>query len=276
MLVVALVLAALGLLAWVLFPRAEPEPVYQGKRLSEWLALYTPATNRYAYPPSQAADEAVRSIGTNGIPTLLRMLRVRDSALTLKLLALAEKQHFVKIHYVQAVDRNIQARWGFNVLGAEARDAVPALMKICQENRSPPSRWYSVDALGALGQDAKVALPLLVTLASDTNAPDPMTQNVRLHAIAALGHIHAEPQLVVPVLTKALSGQNRNVRLNAAFALGQFGPAAKPAVPALFKLLGDQDPMLRAMVADTIKKIDPETAALRKAELEDATAPKEQ
>jgi hypothetical protein len=38
---------------------------------------------------------AIRAIGTNGIPTLLRMLRAQDSAIKAKLAVLLRKQTFV-------------------------------------------------------------------------------------------------------------------------------------------------------------------------------------
>ena len=39
--------------------------------------------------------ERLRHIGTNAIPTLLRRLRAKDSPLTLRLVALAQKQHLL-------------------------------------------------------------------------------------------------------------------------------------------------------------------------------------
>src|SRR5215469_11736120 len=77
-------LALLGGLAWeVLRTKDPPEPVYQGKRLGEWLAGYN--------GPSPETDEVVRRLGTNAIPTLLRMLRAKDSQLAAGLVKLVRK-----------------------------------------------------------------------------------------------------------------------------------------------------------------------------------------
>ena len=65
------------------------EPVYQGRRLSDWLAVYkmdglAGVESWQVRVEQQNADEAVRHAGTNALPLLLRMLRVTDSALKIK------------------------------------------------------------------------------------------------------------------------------------------------------------------------------------------------
>jgi hypothetical protein len=92
---VAVLLAAIaGLAVWQGLRSPEREPVYQGKRLSSWLiASVTNGT-----PEAQAqAYAAVRQVGPNALPTLLRMLRAKDSRLKAELMALADKQHVIKV-----------------------------------------------------------------------------------------------------------------------------------------------------------------------------------
>ncbi len=276
-LVAGLVLAVVGGVAGALFLRLKPEPVYQGKPLSVWLQAYTNPDN-LANPERaiQTTTDALSHIGTNAIPTLLRMLRARDSAEVLMLVDLASKQRFIKIHYVSAPLRNHRAAMAFRVLGAKARDAVPALIDIYEENISSESRGYTLFALGGIGPDAKAAVPLMLRAVTDTNAVGRQKQIVRGAAIGALGEIHAEPELVVPALAKVLSEQDEYTRFRAAWALGLFGPAAKSAIPALFTLITNQAADMRANTATAIKKIDPEAAALRKAELDAALAPEKQ
>jgi hypothetical protein len=112
-LITLLALALMGGLVWLALPPREP--VYQGKTLSEWLepGLNAPGT-----------EEAIRHIGTNGIPTLLRMLRAHDSKLKLQLVELAQKQHLVKSHFIPASDRNYEAAGAFDVLGPAVSNAV--------------------------------------------------------------------------------------------------------------------------------------------------------
>src|SRR4051794_10793082 len=70
-----LLVAMIGGLAWL--ASRQREPMYQGQPLSYWLGGYDspPLTN---VTPSQA-DAAVRQLGTNAFPVLLRRLQQRDS-----------------------------------------------------------------------------------------------------------------------------------------------------------------------------------------------------
>src|SRR5271165_6385675 len=83
-----LVLLALGCFSTFIVSRPT-EPAYQGKALRYWLKGYRVAAEEWNESTPQKADEAVRHLGTNAIPTLLTMLRARDSASDVKLNALA-------------------------------------------------------------------------------------------------------------------------------------------------------------------------------------------
>src|SRR6267154_4910329 len=130
--VVLLVLAAV-LLAIVYFLPSR-EPVYAGEPLSYWLKGYDPVEG--SEPGRQKADEIMREAGTNAIPTLLRMLRERDSPWKVKLIVLAQKQHFITVRYVGDYRRNVQAWWAFEQLGSDGKAALPELMEIYEKNLS--------------------------------------------------------------------------------------------------------------------------------------------
>ena len=78
-------------------------------------------------------------------------------------------------------------------------------------------------------------------------------------AAITLGRIHAQPEVVVPALVKALRDPDDYVRSDAINALGAFGADATSAVPALIGCL--KNPSVRATVQDMLRKIDPEAAA---------------
>src|SRR5262245_47282072 len=69
-------LLAVGL-AVLVWPR-EQEPSYGGRALSEWLAVYARGQNAAATDSetreSERAATAVRAIGTNAVPILLRWM----------------------------------------------------------------------------------------------------------------------------------------------------------------------------------------------------------
>ena len=48
-------------------------------------------------------DEVVRQAGTNALPTLLRMLRAKDSSLKVNLVDLLTRQHIIKMDFTLAV-----------------------------------------------------------------------------------------------------------------------------------------------------------------------------
>lgn len=246
-------LAALGVLVWVfLSARQPPEPVYQGKPLRYWLAFITPVGG----PLGNQTDEAVRQIGTNAIPTLLEMLQANDSPLKLKWMALLQKQHF--IHPPQPAWRpNREAAMAFEVLGATASNAVPALVQIYRRKISTFSQLEILEALGDIGPSASpAATSVLLDALTNSDA------FLRLYAVMAINKIHSEPEVFVPALINALKDSDGHVRYRAAEALTAYGPVAKTAVPALVGLSkSDPDLSVRTHAADALKEIDPEAAA---------------
>jgi hypothetical protein len=237
-----LLIASLAMVAS--FFRHPQEPLCEGRTLGVWLAGY-----RGGEPERQRADEVMLETGTNAIPTLLRMLRERDSAIAVRLVVLLRRQNLVKIHYTFAGERNAEAAQAFAVLGARAKDAVPELIKIYHQNFSESSRNYTCDSLGALGPAASEAVPTLMT--GLTN-PD---WSVRRLCARTLGMIHSRPQAVVPALAKALRDPAGTVRTAAALGLGRFGAEAKPAVADLVRLLEDPEFSTRWWATNTLEMI---------------------
>jgi HEAT repeat protein len=193
------------------------------------------------------ANEAVRSAGTNAIPILLRMLRTKDSPdspLKLKLMALAERQPWIKLQpLVPAAERNRQGAMGLQALGASARPAVPAVIQIYEASVSPSSERWSSYALGAIGPAAKEAVPTLLRAATNANPQS------RQNSLIALAAMHCEPSVVVAALTNAFADQNADVRLWACNRFGLLGDEAAAARwsarTALEPLLQDPDARVR-------------------------------
>ena len=239
----------------------EREPVYHGKRLSAWLEAYqmhglAGAETWQVRVAQQEADEAVRHAGTNALPTLLRMIRAKDSALVVKLVALAKRQHIVKIKHVPAEELNYQALSAFGVLRAKGRSAVPALIEIADQDISRASRCYAIAALAFIGPPANAAIPSLSGLATNADS------SVRLYAVNALGGIRAEPARVLPLLINAMRDPAPQVRAAALMALRDFGPNAKPALPVLAEFVSNaQEGLERSYAANALKAIDREAAA---------------
>jgi HEAT repeats len=231
-----LVVAVLGGLAWLLLRPREPEPMYEGKPLTYWLQAFSPYYDQpisgAAGPTTENANDAVRLLRTNAIPTLLRLLKTPDAPLTSWFFGLLRKQHFIPIHYTSPLGLPNEASEGFKVLGIECECSVlPELMQIYNRHPNMKSRQVIPDILADIGPRAKVAVPLLVSATSDADA------YMRNNSVYALGRIGGEPSLIVPVLIRCLEDPANYTRAKAAEALAAFGTNAKPAVPALLKLL---------------------------------------
>ena len=122
-------------------------------------------------------------------------------------------------------------------------------------NFTPASsrRGEAAMALGEFGPAAKPAIPALLQALKSNDA------SVHGAAIAALGKIHAEPGMIIPLLIGYLDDKDLNDE--AAEALGNFGNLASSAVPKLVPLLKVPDKDLHHAVVVALKKIDPEAAA---------------
>lgn len=107
--------------------------------------------------------------------------------------------------------------------------------------------------LGDFGAQAGAAIPALILALKGHD------EVVRGPAAKALGEIHGQPEVVIPLLISVLDDNELNDE--AAEALGNFGPLAKAAVPKLIPLLKAPDKDLHFAVVDALKRIDPDAAA---------------
>jgi hypothetical protein len=227
-----LLLAILGCVGWPALGQPD-EPVYEGQPLTYWLEHYFPITSR---PPGGSgfvrsdpqAVRAIRLIGTNGIPTLLRLARAQNSRPKTEPPSTTRNQGLVLVS--EGFAQTQLAGFGFSVLGAAASNAVPALIEIFNAKLSLSSQEAAASSLGSIGPPARQAAPALALNLADTNS------YARLECVRALGRIQAEPQVVVPALVNCLNDSHPGVRQLAIEALGQFGPDAEAAVPALLDI----------------------------------------
>lgn len=239
--------AAAVLLLWLSHGSAPPEPSWQGRKLSYWLGLlyakYPPAPGHTHISDYKTAYAAVKKIGTNAIPTLLFMLRATNTQAKLEFHKPTESLKLVCIERVSAEDLNAEAARGFQCLGADAKMAVPAIIKIYETRLSESSERWSSYALGAMGPSASQAVPAL--LRGTTNA----SPQSRKNSLIALAGMHAEPELTVAALTNAFTDSDSDVRKWACNRFGLLGSEAwearARALPALEALLRDLDRQVR-------------------------------
>lgn len=179
------VVAVVTALVW---PR-EREPVYKGKRLSEWIKdcpvhsrLVSSARSvvggSQGLVPVQAetnvhragAQAAVRAIGTNGLPLLVDWIGYEQPGWKAMLARAAflpqavRRSSFVRwLDGEEAQDRSIDALAGLCLLGAGARPAVPELRALMQGHAGGAASRRAVFALQVIAPEVLetngVALP---------------------------------------------------------------------------------------------------------------------
>jgi hypothetical protein len=217
-LMVVLVVAVLGAMAWQALILGQPkDPVYEGKTLSAWLPdidYNQPQTKR------EKAGEAIRSMGTNALPFLLRDLdlaqapRLKDS-----LLRLSRQQSLFKLNWRDADERSRQATWAFKALGAAGSPAIPELLRL--EDSNP---GYVPGALAGIGV---VALPFLIQ--GLTNDNEHVRGNVAVYlanAVSDQSISASEAKIALPQLIANLQDTNASVRAQSAAALKVIDPDA--------------------------------------------------
>jgi HEAT repeat protein len=127
--------------------------------------------------------------------------------------------------------------------------AVPALQDAVNANDAIVRR----EALRALGKlrerasiDPQIVVPLLLRAIED---PDPTVRHV---AVTYLGIVRDDPAAEVAALIKALTDESAEVRQVAAAALAEYGSHAEKAIPALKKAAGDSDEDVRREAGRTL------------------------
>jgi HEAT repeat protein len=258
-------LSAIAILAVMNWRLLHPhEPTYEGKPLSAWLDYYY--SNGVAYPHPEGweaakarAEFAIRKMGTNSLPALIKMISAREYALKQTSLEQARMETPGHLPIDRDNNRHWRAVYAFEVLGSNAAPAVPALIQLLND-RDPDVRSAVAVACGWVGPSAQDAVPALVNrYLSDAS------DEVGLYSAQSLGWIQPEPEQVLPALVKNLEkgGGRRWLTYDETFlVLGKLGPKAQAAVPTLLKIVNDQnDPTFRTSAARALKKIDPAAAA---------------
>ncbi len=290
----ACVLVGIGVVA---FWPGEPEPEYNGRKLSEWL-LYKPGDD----DAPNALDleiEAIRQIGDAAVPWLLKWARYNSPPWRWRL------------NRIFGEDRGIRRRdavwFGFQALGPKAVDAIPVLTQMANDPKEPYDYAKPLYALSHIGNRgfppvlavlenpkhfgrATAAQIIAETVEWGTNRLRAVpalvsclhADNYSLAAIAgnALEKIGADPNLSQADLAKSLSDVETNgnfdetissltrfvvrhniperLRVASVMALGLIGTRAREAVPALVRTLNDDDEMVQSAATNALHRIAPE------------------
>ena len=140
------------------------EPEYGGKKLSEWLDQYQRYYSLGRYPDTPKlieASDAVRHIGTNAIPWLLRCIRYEQPPWKRKLSVAYAKWRPRRLinnsieGWLLDVKRDQQAdvaAFGFGILGSDATTSVSELNQILEKSKWGRPSARAIVALALIEQ----------------------------------------------------------------------------------------------------------------------------
>jgi hypothetical protein len=290
----ALLLAALTICIVMVWPR---EPRYHGRSLSAWLAVLDDGEGGNGIvwdaksPPAPTKQQleaaaAVRQIGTDALPALLRMLQTRESALVS-----IKQRLYVWLIQSGRARPTFQPDWHTAAtrtrhlaaleIGALGPNAKPSASLIVPLFRKPEFSKEAALVLASLGQQGLRPLQSAIT-----NNLAPWEGTI---AVWALAHFPTNGQAIVPDLLQGLTSKRPGFRATCAWALtriqtdpevavqaltnhadeegmrylclkalANYGARATSAVPFLIDMLHSQKPSRRHDVLETLDAIDPE------------------
>jgi len=281
-LILILVAVAVLVVFAVIVSFSPSEPRFNGRPLRSWV---DELGSNDAQDRSNAT-EAIRHIGTNGLPCLLEWIRYEPPDWKLQLHRAAGRlPNGLEADWMkqdQDALRLFAAAEAIAKLGPEAKTAVPELTRLMTDPKAGFSAiWatYSLAHLGPeglhplmtvltnhqmpihkevlinmpfLGTNARPAVPLLIQCLNDK---DEFAAHL---AALALGRLRLDSAVVVPALSYILEDSRPRVRISGANALGRFADEARPAVPALLKLFKDPDPKVRDAATNALNRVDPQ------------------
>jgi hypothetical protein len=178
MLRLIMVFGGIILLGWqgVSWMRAR-EPIYEGKRLGEWLEIYQEQS--WDSPEWHKAVDAVQSIGPDAIPSLLRTMSYERSPIKEEGLSLLQRQKLVRIEPVPVGMYRARGADGFEILGEMAQPAAPKLEKLLK-SRNDHIKYLAFISLLEVQPDREALVPVLVKA---SKSPDPCLSREAVNAL---------------------------------------------------------------------------------------------
>jgi HEAT repeat protein len=211
------------------------ELLYQGKPLRFWLRDIGWSEEDDSDRPDARGRQVILALGTNALPTLVKMAGASVPPPWLARLAqFLPDDALSSLHLPDPAAEHQMAACTFRALGPLAKPAVPELARLLA-SRDMDLRWSGAECLAALGPAARESVPAFVPLLNDTNL------EFRAFAADCVARIGLGLEPAVPALVRILQQLSTNrpnhyaVR-SAARALAILGPGASSAVPVLTAL----------------------------------------
>lgn len=185
------VFAVAILVAWVAFDFPFPkEQRFQGRTLTQWLEPEPKPKLSYKYvfntrvePKSDEAQRAIKAIGTNAIPTLIKMVQAKDSFLKTSLNSLLDQQTIIHFRFRSASEQRGMAFQGFEILAEDAKSAAPTLALLTKSS-DVRVRYAALESLYRVKPAKELIIPVLLQSCHDSDPSIRFRANVGLHFIS--------------------------------------------------------------------------------------------
>jgi len=158
----------------------DSQPRYQSIKLSDWLdSIRGGRARQYQTVWPIQAEQAIRNIGTNGLPYLIEWIGYEKAGWKIRAGAAYQKwPHWLvsrrladRISYDKGERLGDDAVLAFRILGREAAPAVPQLVTILRDKQRPTASRRAITCLGSIGPAARPALPYLKQIATGSQQP---------------------------------------------------------------------------------------------------------
>ena len=280
---IALLSLVCGIALWLAYVAFRSEPRAQGQSLSTWLAVAlaktSPFEDRFPDLTAEGATNAIREIGSNAVPILVQKLQSTEPKWKESLLEWLTEKEIIDYNSSWYNNERGEALIGFQILGPEARSAIPKLTELLLQTNTTLIASIALGSLGSNGvpvlrealshQDPEIRMAAISApyfrkeiapmMLSDmfrmTNDPDPRITRTALTQIG----MFAPLSISLPILTNYL--YDPRLRDPALAGLRRMGTNAHSATPHLLNLYHQEKPDIKRFILPVLQRTDPAIAA---------------
>ncbi len=145
--IVFISLVALVCMAITTIFATHKEPSWDGRPLSSWLEEGYGGIGSHTGLDREAADTAVKNLGTDALPFLVRELGAEHSQAKSTLISIASRQSVFTVHYLDGEMRRIQAVGAFQALGKTVTPVLPQIRRYLSDPELQSDAQKAINAI---------------------------------------------------------------------------------------------------------------------------------
>jgi HEAT repeat protein len=228
----------------------EREPRFGDRSLLQWIAITEHPDSDPDYSKSDA-EQAIHHIGTNAVPFLVKCIQYRERPWQTRLGGLCSKlpetigEPLSSLVAGRGAQRQAAAFQGLQILGPDAKSAIPALTNLLTTQRS-----LADDCICVLAQIGDAGLPAILTMLTNQSV------TLRRAAVFSLGYPDAKftfNQGIGDILTTCLHDSDRLVACHAAAILCRHHFNENLALRTFADVIEGNDKILQRQAASILR-----------------------